>query len=81
MSGLRISAHRLAVKIGRHLYKRPPVPLEQRTCPHCPEGVIEDECHFMAECVTYETGRKIMFDSIQQLCPNFEHLTFKEKFI
>ncbi len=41
MSRLRISAHRLAVEIGR--YRRPPVPLEQRTCPHCPEEVIEDE--------------------------------------
>ncbi len=75
----RISAHRLAVEIGR--YRRPPVPLEQRTCPYCPEGVIEDVCHFITECVKYETGRKIMFDNIQQLCPNFEPLTLKEKFI
>ncbi len=76
---LRISAQPFPVEIG--WYKRPAVPLEQRTCPHCPEEVIEDECHFMTECVKYETGRKIMFDSIQQLCPNFEHLTLKEKFI
>ncbi len=67
------------VEIGR--YRRPAVPLEQRICPHCSEEVIEDECHFITECVKYQTDRKIMFDSIRQLCPNFEHLTMKEKFI
>ncbi len=55
----RISAHRLAVALGQH--KRPPVPLEQRICPHCPDSTFEDEFHFLMNCTKYKVKRKILF--------------------
>ena len=40
MTKLRISAHRLAIELGR--YQRPPIPLAERVCKHCPGDHVEE---------------------------------------
>ncbi len=79
MSRFRISAHRLAIEQGR--YKRSPIPVDQRYCPHCPVQTVEDEYHFLMEYTKYECKRKIMMTRIEILCNNFKHLPPRDKFI
>ncbi len=79
MSRFRISAHRLAIEQGR--YKCPPIPVDQRYCPHCPVQTVEDEYHFLMKCTKYECERKIMTSQIEILCNNFKHLSPRDKFI
>lgn len=48
LSRLRVSSHRLAVESGR--WRKPVrVPVEERICPFC--NVLEDEYHFVLECI------------------------------
>ncbi len=71
MTRLRISAHNLLFERGR--YSRPALAVEERTCPVCADGQVEDELHFMTRCAKYECD-------ITNICPNFEYLSPKEKF-
>ena len=49
---LRTSTHILRIETGR--YNLPEaVPVEDRTCWFCNNGLIEDECHFLFDCQIY----------------------------
>ena len=78
LTRFRISAHNLAIERGR--YTRPPTPLENRTCPNCPDKV-ENEFHFLLECPMYKEGRQEMVQNIEIICPNFKLLNMEEQFI
>lgn len=52
---LRISAHKLAIEVGR--YQRNRVPIEDRICQHCNLKTIENEPHFLLSCSKYSTIR------------------------
>ena len=75
---LRTSAHHLPIERGR--YNRPPLPLEERTCPYCPSE-IGSELHFLTECTQYSTERKDLFKYITHLCPNFDTMHSNHKLI
>ena len=45
----RISSHTLEIETGRH--RRPKVPIEERTCKICRSNSVEDEQHFLIECL------------------------------
>ena len=53
----RISVHRLHIERGR--YTRPRTSVEERLCSVCKE--IEDEFHFMFECVKHRVCRNNLF--------------------
>ncbi len=78
MTRLRISAHNLLIERGRYI--RPPLAVEERTCPVCANGQVEDELHFMTQCTKYESDRNKLYSDITNICPNFEYLSPKEKF-
>lgn len=46
LAQLRCSAHTLRIEVGRHSN----INKQNRLCPLCDEGVIEDEYHFVMEC-------------------------------
>ena len=45
----RISSHTPEIETGRH--RRPKVPIEERTCKICQSNSVEDEQHFLIECL------------------------------
>ena len=52
---LRTGAHHLAIETGR--WSRPSIPREERLCPRCTSGVVEDEVHLLCVCVCdYKSG-------------------------
>lgn len=53
---LRTGAHHLAIETGR--WSRPSIPREERLCPRCTSGVVEDEVHLLFECSAYEHIRQ-----------------------
>jgi hypothetical protein len=74
----RISAHTLKIERGR--YTRPPTPVDERTCSHCPDKV-EDEFHFLLECPAYHELRITAFREIIAVCPRFSLLNSENKFL
>ena len=54
------------------------VPVSERLCFNC-ENVIEDEEHFLLECVLYENPRHILFDTVMTALPTFDILSKEEK--
>jgi len=74
----RISAHNLAIERGR--YTRPPTPLENRICPHCPQK-IEDEHHFLLDCTAHQTQRDALLEQIYNVAPQVKNLDDNHKFI
>ena len=66
-SKLRLASHRLHIESGR--WARPtPIPLEQRKCNVC--NKIEDEFHFVLECILYSELRKQYIPSYFRHRPN-----------
>ena len=79
MTKFRISAHRLAIELGR--YNKPPLPPEERICTTCPNKPIEDEQHFILECHKYDTDRKGLFEEVEKRCSNFRDLNKQDKLV
>ena len=57
LTKLRLSAHDLAIEIGRYIK----VPREQRVCFHCNINVVETEYHFLLVCPKYKELRQHYF--------------------
>jgi hypothetical protein len=58
LAKLRLSAHSLAIEIGR--YCKPTIPANERFCKACKEKV-EDGHHFLIECPIYNSVRDKFF--------------------
>ena len=78
MAQLRTSSHSLAIEYGR--YTRPKTKLEDRCCLFCTHA-LEDEKHFLVECIVNKTERDILFSKVERLFQNFSSLDGDEKFI
>ena len=50
------SNHRLRIETGRHT--NPKIPRDERLCQLCDLSKVEDECHFILECPTYDSIRR-----------------------
>ena len=59
LARFRCGSFPLAVELGR--YRRPVIPLEQRTCRLCNSGHIENEEHFLIQCSEYNDIRSNLF--------------------
>ena len=77
LTKLRVSDHKLMIEEGRR--KTPKIPRENRTCKMC-LGMIEDEPHFLTNCVLYGSRIKL-FQNFEVLYPNFHTLDNDQKFI
>lgn len=73
----RLSDHRLCVETGRH--KHSWRERELRLCPHCTEGLVEDELHFLTHCTKYEHIRDHYFTLIAQIVPEFRQASDIDK--
>ena len=79
LTRLRLSNHSLLIETGRHL--RPKLEREHRKCFICKDE-IEDELHFVTKCPLYKSERKILYETVQLNCQNFELFTTNvQKFI
>ncbi|MCU7800554.1 MAG: reverse transcriptase family protein [gamma proteobacterium symbiont of Lucinoma myriamae] len=72
---LRLSSHKLQVEEGR--YKK--IPLQQRICQLCNTD-IEDECHFVLNCVKLDRIRNIFFNELCNIVPSFSLMSDSERF-
>ena len=79
LASLRSGCLPLAVETGR--YRIPKVPLNQRTCKICNQNCIEDEFHFIIECITLQGLREQLFLSISLHDASFMHLDNYTKFL
>ena len=77
ISKLRCNSHLLHIERGRHT--KPKTPIEKRTCHLC--NVLEDEIHFITECMLYECERRFLYQKVNSYDYIFEHLSNQEKFI
>ena len=73
---IRISAHPLMIEIGR--YKN--LETEEGLCKLCITQKIEDEYHFLIDCLIYNNSRKFCYQKISELCSNFNNMSDKSKF-
>lgn len=72
---IRISAHPLMIERGRHLN----IPREERYCPVCKNGEIEDEQHFLLKCNRYTSKREILENKINVIFQIQRNITVDEK--
>jgi exonuclease III len=77
LARFRIGAHNLNIEMGRYIKQ----PVNERLCKMCSDEVVEDEPHFLTECITYITEREKLFDCAQSQCKNFNKLDNHNKFI
>jgi len=77
MCKLRISAHPLEIERGR--YKK--LPVGERTCNHCMAKPVEDEIHFISNCLSNDQERKELFEEACKFHKNFQTLTDENKTI
>ncbi len=55
-------------------------PVEERLCLVCKLGIVEDEFHFLCECICYSILLHCLFKSISSAYEDFENLPIQEKF-
>ena len=70
LSRFRVSAHRLAIEMGRRLGTE----LDKRLCPKCETHMIEDEWHFLFICPLYRQEREKLRQIILGKSPLFDQL-------
>ena len=74
---VRISNHKLMIKTGRYNQTS----RNDRFCPICNSGIIEDEFHFLFHCPKYSIPREKFYNHIQQNVVDFNQLSFTELMI
>ena len=78
LNKFRLSDHKLMIEEGRKI--RPRIPRNDRLCKFC--NTLEDEIHFLIDCIKYKNERELMFNTINTIFPSFQLITdSKIKFI
>ena len=76
LTRLRLSCHSLMIEKGR--YQK--LERQDRLCPFC-TTVIEDECHFITSCPTYENARANLYLECRNTSRFFDTMNNPQKFI
>lgn len=76
LTRFRISNHNLSIETGRHKN----TPINARICLQCNNAEVEDEKHFMIDCMEYNIYRRKLFSEIQILSNKFTNMNTIEKF-
>ena len=71
---IRISNHKLMIETGRYNQTS----RNDRFCPICNSGIIEDEFHFLFHCPKYSIPREKFYNQIQQNFVDFNQLSYTE---
>ena len=74
---IRISNHKLMIETGRYNQTS----RNDRLCPICNSGIIEDEFHFLFHCPKYSIPREKFYNQIQQNFVDFNQLSYTELII
>ena len=77
LTRLRISSHRLSIKLGRYASR---IERSDRICSKCSMDVIGDEIHFMLECPDYKTSREPLITAVVKSCSNFNMMNNFNKY-
>jgi hypothetical protein len=77
--GLRISALKLKIEIGR--YAIPQIPADCRLCTLRNHEEVEAEFHLLLKCTCYKKERNNLLSSVASKAPNFVDLDDYDKFI
>ena len=72
---LRFGILPLRVETGRFAN----VQLENRICEICDQNVIEDECHFLFECVKYADIRSTWEMEVRNQCKEMDFLNLEDQ--
>ena len=70
---IRKSNHKLMIETGRYNQ----TPHNDRFCPICNSGIIEDEFHFLFHCPEYSIPREKFYNQIQQNFATYTELIIK----
>ena len=74
---IRISNHKLMIETGRYNQTS----RNDRFCPICNSGIIEDEFHFLFHCPKYSIPREKSYNRIQQNFVDSNRLSYTELII
>ena len=75
---IRISAHNLMIEFGR--YKKPkPLPREERICQNCNLNEVENDVHFLTQCIKFKLERADFYRTIFFSNLNFGLLNDRNK--
>ena len=77
ISKLRASSHILEIERGR--YTKPKVPSHLRLCKLC--NIVEDEEHFVTECVINTSERLHLLERIRSIYPDVDSLDKMQMFV
>ena len=69
--------HKLMIETGRYNQTSH----NDRFCPICNSGIIEDEFHFLFHCPKYSIPREKFYNQIQQTFVDFNQLSYTELII
>ena len=75
-SQLRTGGLQLEIEVGR--YRN--IAANNRYCKLCNDGSIEDEFHFIMQCVSYNSDRDTLYSKICNIDTNFHNYTDETKF-
>ena len=68
LSRFRLSSHPLEIELGRHAQPKIPVHKELRVCRVCTQNQVEDEMHFLLQCLSYCERKETLFNQIEKFC-------------
>ena len=77
MAQFRLGILPLEIEVGRFR----DIPLCNRICRMCNANVVEDEIHFLCECVSYAEHRSVLFANAIETNPNFASEDVIDKFV
>ena len=69
----RISNHNLLIEADR--YNNPVIPRENRLCPVCTQGLVENELHVLFSCPLYQNQRRLFFADLLQSSIDVKSIT------
>ena len=79
---IRISNHRSRFADETIMFSK--TPRDERFCLFCKKkqqkSAVEDEKHVLVHCPRFSSLRKELYNSINNLCPNFNDLRYNDKF-
>jgi hypothetical protein len=77
---LRVSNHSLQIEVGRY-HKPKKIPAHERFCLICKELKVENEAHFLLDCVKYNGLREVCFNTISNVMPAFIYMSPEDQVV
>ena len=79
MTKLRLGVHTLRIQTGKYENKGASIPVEKRLCLFSKRNCMEDEKHFLIDCIEYDSLRQKLYFRISEKNANFISLTVHDR--